>query len=209
MKIKIIILFFGFFIATPFLIIYLFCFFDNPLKDSQNNFSFPNSHYVLGDWTTVPQNSTRIFASLPQNPAVVYSTILQRKSAPIIIERYLKHYNSPLTGFVEKIISSAEKNNVDPFLIVAIAQQESNLGKKSLEGCYNAWGWGIHSKGTKCYESWEEAIESVADGIGKDYCQKGYCDDPCIMMKKYTPRSNGSWCNGVKQFLGEMESGNY
>jgi len=29
------------------------------------------------------------------------------------------------------------------------------------------------------------------------------------MMKKYTPKSNGSWCAGINQFLREMETGDF
>jgi len=122
---------------------------------------------------------------------------------------YLKHYNSPLLPYTDTILSSGRKYNVDPRLIVAIAQQESNLGKTSPEDCYNAWGWGIHASGTTCFGSWNEAIETVTKGLAKSYCAKGLCDDPCEMMKKYTPKSNGSWCFGVNQFLGEMEHGDF
>lgn len=143
------------------------------------------------------------------NLRVVLPSIKGESSTSLVIEKYLDRYDSPLLPYVDIIISSAEEAGVDPKLIVAIAQQESNLGKTSPENCFNAWGWGIHSKGTKCYTGWPEAIESVTLGIAVNYCLKGYCDDPCVMMKKYTPRSNGSWCAGVKQFLTDMEFGNF
>lgn len=170
------------------------------------NFSSPK---ILGAYTSISPISSKIYASLPQNLGVVASTVRLEKSAPIIIERYLSRYHSPLLPYKDLIVEAAERNNIDPLLIVAIAQQESNLGKKSPDECYNAWGWGIHARGTKCFSNWEEAIESVTAGISKSYCRKGYCDDLCIMMQKYTPGSNGSWCFGVKQFLNEMETGDF
>lgn len=186
-----------FFLFTPILIflsVYLFLFYE------------PES---ITDFSTANFYSSKMYAAVPQNKGVIASSLKTESATPIIIENYLKRYNSPLLPYKDKILQSGVRYQVKPELIVAIAQQESNLGKKSLENCFNAWGWGIHAKGTKCYSNWEEAIESVTKGIANDYCAKNYCDDPCLMMKKYTPRSNGSWCFGVKQFLKEMESGEF
>lgn len=163
---------------------------------------------VLGANDSKSATST-IYASLPKKIASISSSYKTENSNYIIVENYLKRYGSPLLSSSDFLVDSSIKYGVDPFLIVAIAQQESNLGKKTPENCFNAWGWGIHSKGTKCYLNWEEAIESVTSGIAKDYCGKGYCQDVCIMMKKYTPGSNGSWCFGVNQFLEELKTGNY
>jgi hypothetical protein len=162
----------------------------------------------LGEVSIVPPQS-QLFAALPEPSGAVASTINAQDAIPVVIEDYLRHYRSPLLPHASLIVEVGRKYNVDPRLIVAIAQQESNLGKKSPENCYNAWGWGIHERGTKCFPTWSEAIEAVTRGIANGYCAKGFCDDPCIMMRKYTPKSNGSWCAGVNQFLREMETGNY
>jgi hypothetical protein len=171
--------------------------------------SFLNTSSVLGE-STVNQNNI-VFSSTPEteSSSFVSSQILAQESVPILISNYLKRYDSPLYPFSNLIIDYSKKYSVDPRLIVAIAQQESNLGKKSPDDCFNAWGWGIHKNGTKCYNNWPEAIESVIMGISKDYCAKGYCEDPCVMMKKYTPSSNGSWCFGINQFLAELQSGDF
>ncbi|RJR23741.1 hypothetical protein C4578_03850 [Candidatus Microgenomates bacterium] len=167
-----------------------------------------SSGAVLGEAVTSPQQN-KIFSPYYDDSGVIAQTITSGDSVPIILEKYLKRYNSPLLPHVETILSAAYRYEVDPRLIVAIAQQESNLGKKSPEYCYNAWGWAIHERGTRCFENWDEAIEVVTRGIAQNYCAKGYCDDPCVMMKKYTPKSNGSWCAGVNQFLREMETGDF
>lgn len=161
---------------------------------------------VLGDSAYAPN---KIFSPNTEETGVIAQTIKSEDSSPIIIERYLKRHNSPLLPHTESILSAAYRYDVSPQLIVAIAQQESNLGKKSPENCYNAWGWAIHERGTRCFENWDDAIEVVTRGIANNYCAKGYCDDPCVMMKKYTPKSNGSWCAGINQFLREMETGDF
>ncbi|MCL5090977.1 MAG: hypothetical protein M1514_03140 [Patescibacteria group bacterium] len=166
---------------------------------------------VLGEATeATPVPLVNVMASeTEESVGLIAPTIKAENSIPPLIENYLRHYNSPLLPFVEQVVQSAKRYNVDPRLIVAIAQQESNLGKVIPENCFNAWGWAIHERGTKCFQSWPEAIEIVTQGIAQGYCQKGLCDDPCLMMKKYTPKSNGSWCAGVKQFLNEMETGRF
>lgn len=168
-----------------------------------------NNGNVLGETVSLMPASGRILASSGENENAVALTIISKDSTPIIIKNYLSHFKSPLVYYSDKIIEEAAKYKIAPQLIVAIAQQESNLGKASPEGCFNAWGWGIHARGTTCFANWNEAIEVVTKGIAQKYCAKGYCEDPCVMMQKYTPKSNGSWCAGIKQFLAELEYGEF
>lgn len=193
---KKIILCFLFFVISPLVISFSLYF-----------ISFQNQVRILGKSTV--NSYSNLYAALPEETGIIAYTLKIEDSTPLIVEKYLKHFNSPLLPYTDLIVKSSVKSGVNPKLIVAIAQQESNLGKNSPLDCFNAWGWGIHARGTKCYESWEEAIQSVTEGIAEKYCANGYCDDPCVMMKKYTPQSSGSWCFGVNQFLREMELGDF
>lgn len=187
-----------FFVLTPFTVVLSFYFFN------------PGKVKVLGVSTTLPVLvNNNVYSALPQETGLIASSIQSQTATWVIIQNYLLRYNSPLLDFVDVIIEKGNLYGVKPQLLVAIAQQESNLGKNSPPDCFNAWGWDIHKKGTKCFADWQEAIETVAEGIGRLYCQKGLCDDPCLMMKKYTPGSNGSWCFGVNKFLYALETGNY
>lgn len=124
-----------------------------------------------------------------------------------LVRQYLHRYNSPLLdhpNIPEVIVSEADKNQIDFRLITAIAQQESNLCKKIPPGTYNCWGWGIHSAGTLGFTSYEEGIKTVSKGLKENYINKGYTT-PDMIMTKYTPSSNGSWANGVNQFMYEMQ----
>lgn len=169
--------------------------------------NLPSRSSVLGDSTELPD--INILSALPEELGKISATLHSENAVPLVIQSYLDKYNSPLVDFSDEIYRMGLKYNINPQLLVAIAQQESNLGKNSPENCYNAWGWGIHKNGTTCFSGWDEAIDTVASGLAKNYCQKGLCDDPCEMMKKYTPSSNGSWCRGVNQFLQQMETGNF
>lgn len=186
-----------FFCSAPVLIFFLL-FLSSPVPKDK----------ILGA-SVLTEESSNVFLAQNNYGNIVSSTVLTDSSTPLIIENYLKRYRSPLLPFKDAIILYSQKYNVNPKLIVAIAQQESNLGKISPENCYNAWGWGIHAGGTTCFSNWDEAIETVTRGISKSYCTKGLCDNPCEMMKKYTPKSNGSWCFGINHFLEEMETGNF
>ncbi len=150
------------------------------------------------------ENPVRIFSSLPEEyPSVSLSFAVEDARVPII-RAYLKKYNSPLVAHAEKLVSEADKNELDFRLLTAIARQESNLCKFIPEDSYNCWGWGIHKSGTLGFESYDQAIEVVSLGLKQKYIDKGY-KTPEEIMSKYTPHSNGSWANGVTQFMEDLE----
>lgn len=152
------------------------------------------------------RSSSQLYAALPQKNGQVLGAVSTGDARPIIIKKYLTKYDSPLAPFADLIIATADKYGLDWRLLVAIAQQESNLGKKVPPESHNAWGWGIHSRGVLKFSSWEEAIETVTKGLKEKYLDKGYTT-PEQIMSKYTPLSNGSWAAAVNQFLEELETG--
>jgi hypothetical protein len=151
-----------------------------------------------------PQSGIKVYASLPTKFPTVNGSVEATDARSAIINKYLIRYNSPLIGHEDFIVKTSDKYSLDFRLIPAIAQQESNLCKIIPPESYNCWGWGIHSKGTLGFSSYEEAIESVSKGLREEYLNKGYTTIPDI-MSKYTPQSNGSWANGVTQFMSDME----
>lgn len=160
--------------------------------------------------TNLVENQTsprgvRVYASLPnQFPSV--STHLEFADArPKLIRQYLLRYNSPLVGLEEYMVTKADEYGLDYRLIPAIAQQESNLCKIYPPQTFNCWGWGIHSRGTLGFNSYEEAIDAVMKGLKKEYIDKGLTT-PDTIWKKYTPSSpDGAWAKGVNQFMSAME----
>jgi len=145
-----------------------------------------------------------LYSALPKAIFSISQAVTSSDARPVIIRNYLEKYNSPMLPYADFIVKVSDKYGLDYRLLVAIAQQESNLGKKIPPNSYNAWGWGVHSQGTLKFSSWEEGIETVAKGLKEDYIDKGY-NTPEKIMKKYTPLSKGSWDFGVKQFLQEMD----
>ncbi|MFH1840769.1 MAG: hypothetical protein ABH807_01270 [Candidatus Shapirobacteria bacterium] len=148
----------------------------------------------------------QVYAALPENSIRVNNFWQTADARPLIIRKYLERYDSPLKPYADLIVKASDENRLDWRLLVAIAQQESNLGKKIPENSYNAWGWGVHSRGTLRFTSWEEGIVGVANGLKERYVDEGFTTADEIMAK-YCPLSNGSWASGVNQFLEELETG--
>lgn len=138
----------------------------------------------------------------------INDSIIGDDARPLIIEKYLKKYDSPLLPYSRLIFDLSQTYGFDYYWIVAIAQQESNLCKKIPDNSFNCWGYGIHKKGTLRFENYELALKSYAEYLKKQYFDKGL-NTPELIMKKYCPHSNGSWARGVQQFIDELESGNY
>lgn len=151
-----------------------------------------------------PLSGVRVYASLPSKIPSVSDNIDSADARGEIVRQYLEAYSSPLTPYSGLIVQTADKYSLDFRLITAIAQQESNLCKIIPPDSYNCWGWGIHSKGTLGFSSFQEGIEEVSRGLREEYLNKGYSTISEI-MSKYTPLSNGSWANGVNTFMDQMQ----
>jgi hypothetical protein len=121
-----------------------------------------------------------------------------------IVNKYLSRYGSPFAGLGDYIVTAADKYKIHFGLVPAIAQCESNVGKKIPEGSFNAWGYGIYGEKVTKFASWEEAIDTVSRGLRKNYYSKGL-DTPEKIMKFYTPNSDGSWANCVNKYLAELK----
>lgn len=121
------------------------------------------------------------------------------------LQRFLRSINSPLFEYADLIVEEADKNGYDYRVLVAIAMQESIACKRIPPGSHNCWGWGIYGDTVTTFDSYEEAIRTVSDGIKRVYIDKGLITTEDI-MRKYTPASNGSWASAVRHFFRKIES---
>ncbi len=170
------------------------------LSNSEHNISKNEVTNLIDN----PQSGIKVYASLPETFPSISGEVLAADARPIIIHNYLQENDSPLTPFADTIVQAADKYNLDYRLITAIGQKESGLGRAMPEGCNNAWGWGIHSEGTLCFDSWEEGIETVSKGLKEFYIDLGYTTVPEIMSKYAHPDST-TWAEGVLYYMGQME----
>lgn len=155
---------------------------------------------------TTPKTPVVAFSSTSfTDQPTIDSTLESADSRVYLLSQYLKRYNSPLLELAPEIIRVSDMYSLDYRLLVAIAQQESNLCKIIPIDSYNCWGWGIHSKGTLGFSSYKEAFHTVAKGLLEEYINKGFTT-PDKIMTKYTPSSPGTWAAGVNQFMEEIEN---
>lgn len=154
-------------------------------------------------------NSNLAYASLPQVKGEVTTNIKAADARPEILYQYLSKRNSPLAPYANYIVAVSDNNGIDFRLPVAIAECESNLCQegKFPPDSYNCWGYGIHSRGTLKFKSYEESIEKVIAGF-KKFKDRGYMTSVEKLMELYTPASiekGGSWAKCVGHFMSLLE----
>jgi hypothetical protein len=125
---------------------------------------------------------------------------------PLLVSNFLERHNSPLTPYDEYgyfFVDLADRNGIDFRLLPAIAMQESNLCKAIPPDSFNCLGLGVHERGTWHFDSYRDNFEAAAKILKKNYIDQGLTT-PEQIMRKYTPKSNGSWANSVNQWMAEM-----
>lgn len=162
-------------------------------KEKLNQIAYSDLMTILGEAT--------------QSAAIQESAKIINDTKVKIISQYLKKYQSPMLENSQALVNSANNYNIDPFLIVAIAQCETNLGKKSPEGCYNPFGLGIYSQKMLCFNNWEESFELMAKILRNKYHNQGL-NTPEDIMIKYCPNSlekDGQWAKCVSHFIEDLK----
>ena len=120
------------------------------------------------------------------------------------LKQFFRTHNSPLYDHAELIVQTSDKYQFDYRLLPAIAMQESTLCRNIPKNSYNCWGWGIYGTTVTRFSNYEEAIDTVARGIRKNYIDNGLTTATQI-MEKYTPSSNGGWASAVNNFMKALE----
>jgi len=117
-----------------------------------------------------------------------------------ILKKFFNKYNSPLANHVEVFIKVADKYDMDYRLLPAISCVESTCGKFYIKNTYNTFGWG---SGLIDYDSFEESIESVGEGLHKGYLSKGLTSVDKI-ARVYNPPNSANWASKVKYFMSQI-----
>ena len=167
------------------------------LQISQNR-----THQILKS-----QTLNQALASVPKNQATFTQSIQAEDARAQIVENFLKSKNSPLEPYSTYMVKVADEYELDFRLLAAIAVKESGGGRAIPKNSYNAWGWGIYGDQVLGFKTWQDGILKVAQGLKKDYIDKGY-RSPQEIMSKYTPPSleiGGPWAQDIQQFFAEME----
>ena len=131
-------------------------------------------------------------------------SVTSRDARVLLVSNFLKKYDSPLLPYANQVVEISDKYHLDYRLLVAIAMQESGLCKKIPPRSYNCWGYGIYGDLVTRFDSYPDGMETVANGLKKNYIDHGL-DTPEEIMAKYTPPSQGSWAFGVKKVMDALE----
>ena len=78
--------------------------------------------------------------------------------------------------------------------------QESTLCEKAPQDSYNCWGFGIYGGKVTRFESFEQAIETIARTLSQNYHAKGLIE-PVDIMSRYTPSNTGEWADNVSYVM--------
>lgn len=121
------------------------------------------------------------------------------------LKSYLASMRSPMVGSAEHFVTEADRLSLDWRLVAAIAGVESTFGQHIPRNSYNGWGWGVFT-GTndgKHFDSWNDGITQVSEGLRYNYIDKGAVTID-QMGRKYA--ASGTWSSKVKFFLTKIDT---
>ncbi|OGM19410.1 hypothetical protein A2955_03300 [Candidatus Woesebacteria bacterium RIFCSPLOWO2_01_FULL_37_19] len=149
-------------------------------------------------------SGVQVYASLPSDTPSISASLVVEDARSDILREFLSDFDSPLYPFSDFIVKTSDKYGIDYRLLTAIAMKESGLCKIIPEDSHNCWGWGIHSKGTLKFSSFEEGIETVSLGLKENYLNLGL-NSPSEIMSKYIPHSPGGiWAEDVSAYMDKL-----
>lgn len=160
---------------------------------------------TLKSRTDVQNISTKVLASADFDEfPTISSNIVIADGRAEILKKYLNTVDSELEPYSKFLVEMADKYGLDFRLLPAIAIKESGACRVIPPGGYNCWGWGIHSEGTLGFDSYEEAIETVAKGLKENYIDLGYIT-PNQIMTKYAHPDSTTWGPDVEAYMQTLE----
>lgn len=115
------------------------------------------------------------------------------------IRKVLKSRNSPLMDSTPAFVKNCIDHNLDCYLLPAITGLESSFGHAVHPGSHNPFGWG---GGYITFESWDEAIGTVAAGLEKNYIGRG-----AVTIEQIGSRyaASPTWAPRVRSFMAQFE----
>jgi hypothetical protein len=146
------------------------------------------------------------YEAVPERSTQTQIKISAREARVDALRQFFGRYDSPLEEYSEFIVETADKYDLDYRLLPAISMQESTLCKRIPVNSHNCWGFGIYGSKVTRFESFEQAIETVARTLAHDYRARGLVE-PVEIMSRYTPSNTGEWAENVSYVM-ELISAN-
>lgn len=121
-----------------------------------------------------------------------------------ILEAFFDKYNSPLKGSASTFVEVADNYGIDYRLLPSISCMESTCAKNYVVGSYNPFGWGVYGDNHPYFESFDQAIYVVGEGLYDGYISRGF-DTVEEIAPIYTPPNADNWASGVRFFINEID----
>lgn len=119
------------------------------------------------------------------------------------LKSYLENQNSVLAADAQSFVEIADKYRLDWRLLPAIAGMESTFAKHLPANSYNPFGWGIYGNQVLRFASYQEAIETVANGLATKYPNPNQVE---AIARSYCPPNCVNWAAGVRFFMNQIEN---
>lgn len=120
----------------------------------------------------------------------------------IKMRTYLESVKSPMVGYEQVLIDTAEQYGLDWTLLAAIAGTESTFGKRMPYQCVNPYGWGIYGENKLCFTDYSQAIAKVGEGIGTKYNTTSVA----TIAKKYNTVGTTKWLASTQFFMNKIKN---
>jgi hypothetical protein len=120
-----------------------------------------------------------------------------------ILKSYLEKHNSPLAQEAANFVKYADEYNLDWKFVAAISGLESTFGQQIPYNSYNAWGWGIYGDNMIRFNSWEEGIQTISQGLREKYMDKWGAQDVYQIGSLYA--SSPTWAQRVSYLMDNIE----
>lgn len=147
-----------------------------------------------------------LFSSLPKELDDLQAAINGQDARPILCNKLLERYSSPLADYCYFIVEESDRLGVDYRWPVAIAITESGGCLHLPQDSNNCWGYGIYGDQVVNFADLKIGITKVIELIA-DYCNQGMCT-PDEVMRWYAPPSveiGGPWAKTVRYLFNQMK----
>lgn len=120
------------------------------------------------------------------------------------LHKFFQPYNSPLQSQAEELVRQADSWGIPYTLIPAIAMQESGGCRVIPQDSYNCWGFGVYGAKVTRFNSYQEAVSTIAKKIKETYIKNGLVN-PTLLEDVWAPQSNGIWSYAVNYFTSKIQ----
>ncbi len=162
--------------------------------------------FIIAAVLVIPQK-TYAKAQASDSSATITPTLENKSGSDFrvkILKEYLIKHDSPLADNAGDFIYYADKYNLDWRLVAAISGVESTFGIAIPPSSYNGWGWGVYGDNVIRFNSWQDGIKTVSQGLRERYIDKWGGKDIYQIGSMYA--SSPVWASHVEYYINDIQT---